>query len=121
MIIMYKACLHCRNWIIHYNLNALVLIASFGSSFSKYKEVVSIFQNVKFVCIQYSVFYYWNGCLLLHVINIMQIISPIKKECPENVRLFGKCSEYCNIQDIFQTFDPNSYVQNIAIFRTFSR
>jgi hypothetical protein len=43
---------------------------------------------------------------------------PIKKECPENVRLSGKCPEYCNIPDIFRIdghfldiFDDN--------FRTF--
>jgi hypothetical protein len=45
---------------------------------------------------------------------------PIKKECPENVCLSGKCPEYCNILDIFQTFDPNPYVRNIAIFRIYN-
>jgi hypothetical protein len=66
-----------------------------------------------------------NNSEFLFLLLLMTISSdlpplPYKKVCPENVCLSGKCPEYCNILDIFRTFDPNPYVQNIAIFRTFS-
>ena|SRR6266496_4013627 len=69
-----EARLRRGNWIIQYDLGASALTASFGSSSSKYRQVVGILQNAGFVRIQYSVFRHQNGCLLQHAINTVRTI-----------------------------------------------